>query len=124
MPDPSFKHVGTVEILRSRLYPIDPYNRDMGATEAIVEVGSYPLMFDGYSHLWLMTGVLNGQLLRRGDGLFVATKAANAMPTNIDVVFPSKLFGPDDWEEFLTDPMCREGHSEQRLRITEIKEQA
>ena len=46
---PDFKHVGTVEILRSRIYNIDPYNKDITATEAIVEAGIYPLYSDGYS---------------------------------------------------------------------------
>lgn len=118
MTSPDFKHVGTVEILRSRLYKLDPYADLMLATEAIVEPGSYPLLSDGYSYLWMMTGVLNGQFLRRGDGLFIAAKEANAIPTNIDVTFPSKLFGPDDWKELLADPSCQEGDPEQRLRIT------
>jgi hypothetical protein len=115
---PEFKHVGTVEILRTRLYNIDPYNKDIAATQAIVEPGAFPLMFDGYSHVWVMKGVLNGQLLRRGDGLFLGTKNVNAMLTNIPVEFPSKLFGPDDWKELLAEPTCKEGHPEQRLRIT------
>jgi hypothetical protein len=118
MTNPDFKHVGSVDILRSRIYNLDPYVKDSLATEAIVEAGTYPLMSDGYSHLWVMTGVLNGQFLRRGDGLFIAAKEANAIPTNISVTFPSKLFGPDDWKELLEDPTCKEGDPEQRLRIT------
>jgi hypothetical protein len=122
MPEPDFKHVGTVEILRMRIYNIDPYARDEPtATEAVVEPGVYPLLSNGFSHVWVMTGKLNGQFLRRGDGLFLAVKGANAIPLNIDVTFPSKLFGPDDWKEMLADPFCEEGHPEQRLRIT-IKE--
>ena len=121
MPN-EFKHVGTVEILRSRIYNIDPYNREITATEAVVEEGHYPLMSDGYSHVWLMTGKLNGQLLRRGDGLMVGQPGANAMPLNIIVTFPSKLFGPDDWKELREDPSCREGHPEQRLRITILED--
>lgn len=118
-----FKHVGTVEVLRTRLYSLDPNNHEPTATEVIVEPGHYPLMFDGYSHVWIMNGVLNGQFLRRGDGLFVAAKEANAIPTNIHVTFPSMLFGPDDWEELLKSPACREGHDLHRLRITEFKEE-
>jgi hypothetical protein len=117
MPN-EFKHVGTVEILRNRIYNLDPYNRDITATEVVVAPGVYPLLFDGYSHVWVMTGKLNGQLLRRGDGLMVGQPGANAMRLNIDVTFPSKLFGPDDWEELLAYPENREGHPEQRLRIT------
>ena len=41
-----FKHVGTVEILRSRIYNLDPYAdpNDLTATTVIVEPGSYPLV--------------------------------------------------------------------------------
>jgi len=116
---PDFKPVGTVEILRTRIYNIDPYNREPTATEAVVEAGIYPLYSDGYSHMWLMAGAINGQLLRRGDGLMIGYKGANAMPLNIDVTFPSKFFGPDDWKELLDDTSCQEGHPDQRLRIKE-----
>lgn len=118
MSSPDFKHVGTVEILISRIYSLDPYANPQLSTEAIVEPGVYPLLSDGYSYVWVMTGVLNGQFLRRGDGLFIAAKEANAIPTNIGVTFPSKLFGPDEWKELLDDRTCREGDPEQRLRIT------
>jgi len=121
-----FKHVGTVEILRSRIYNLDPYAdpNDLTATTVIVEPGSYPLMYDGWSYLWVLTGVLNGQWLRRGDGLFVATPEANAIPTNIPVTFPSKLFGADEWKELVDHESAQEGHPEQRLRITINKEQS
>ena len=120
---PDFKHVGSVEILRSRIYNIDPYNKDILATGAVVEEGTLcPLMSDGYSHVWLMAGVINGQFLRRGDGMFVAAKHANAMPLNISVTFPSKFYGPDDWEDLLTDPICIEGDHEQRLRNGVLEE--
>lgn len=117
---PDFKHVGTVEILRARAYTLDPYNRDELATTIVVYPGSYPLLSDGYSHLWMMSGVLNGTFLRRGDGMFLA--ASYDMPLNgTDVIFPSNLFGPDNWKELLESTTCREGHPDQRLRITEVK---
>lgn len=123
MSKSEFKHVGTVEILRTRLYALDPFSRDEPtATEAIVYEGSYPVMSDGYSHVFILKGVLNGQFLRRGDGLFFAAKDANAIPTNIPVQFPSKLFGPDDWKELLEDQTATEGHPEQRLRITLLED--
>jgi hypothetical protein len=121
---PDFKHVGTVEILRDRLYKIDPYNRSDMATEAVVEAGIYPLYSDDFSYLWLMSGLLNGQFLRRGDGLFLATPDVNAVPLNITVSFPSKLFGPSDWEELLAHPSTQEGHPDQRLRITILEDAA
>src|SRR3954454_5181932 len=114
---PDFKHVGSVEILRMRTYNIDPQNKDMLATEAVVKPGPYPLMSDGYSYLWLMTGNLNGNFMRRGDGLFIGGQ--NDRPIdNLVVTFPSPVFGPDEWEDLLSHPVCIEGHDEQRLRIT------
>jgi hypothetical protein len=121
MPEPDFRHIGSVEVLRSRIYPIDPYNKDQLATEVIVEVGHYPLYFNGYSHLWVMTGKLNGQFLRRGDGLMLAFKGANAFPLDITVQFPSKLFGPDDWRDLMEHESTLEGHPEQRLRIAFVR---
>jgi hypothetical protein len=119
-----FKHVGSVEIMVSRIYPLDPYNREPTRTEAIVEPGHYPLMFDGYSHVWVMSGKLNGQLLRRGDGLMVGTPNANAIMLNIDVTFPSKLYGPDDWKDMIEHESWREGHPNQRLRLHNTLEEA
>lgn len=118
-----FKHVGTVEILRQRIYNLDPYAQTVLATEAIVEPGFYPLMSDGLSYVWLMNGVLNGHFLRRGDGLFFAGEG-NAMPTNIPISFQSKLFGEDDWAELLSHETTIEGHPDQRLRITILEDQS
>jgi len=118
MSEPDFRHIGSVEVLRDRLYSIDPYNKDQLATEVFVEAGHYPLYFNGYSHLWVMIGKLNGQFLRRGDGLMLASKWANAIPLNITVQFPSKLFGPDDWRDLMEHESTLEGHPDQRLRIT------
>jgi hypothetical protein len=113
----AFKRIGTVEILRMRNYPLDPMNRDMLATEVVVNTGEYPLMSDGYTHLWMMTGRINGNFMRRGDGMFVG--GGGDMPIdNLVVTFPSRIFGPDEWKELLDHPTCQEGHPEQRLRIT------
>jgi hypothetical protein len=113
----SFKHVGTVEVLRARTYRIDPTNRDRIATEAIVMPGAYPLLSDGFTRIWLMTGTLNGSFLRRGDGMFIASP--NDMPLDgLTVTFPSASYGPDEWAAMLNDPVALPG-DEQRLRITE-----
>jgi hypothetical protein len=118
-----FKHVGTVEILATRIYNLDPYAvSGYPATEVIVHEGVYPLLSDGYSHVWVMGGELNGHFLRRGDGLFITAQDANAIPTNIGVQFPSKLYGPDDWKELVEHETAREGHPEQRIRITILED--
>jgi hypothetical protein len=118
-----FTQVGTVEILRARTYAIDPMNKDILATEAVVMPGSFPLMSDGYTYLWLMTGVLNGNSMRRGDGMFVMGNSD--MPIDgLTVTFPSPSFGPSEWKDMINDPVATEGHPEQRLRITINKETA
>jgi hypothetical protein len=106
-----------VEILRTRTYRIDPTNNDpiLGA-QAIVSPGIYPLMHDGLSYLWLMTGSLDGNSIRRGDGLFIFGEGDRPID-ELRVTFPSPVFGPDEWSDLLESDMCREGHPDQRLRI-------
>lgn len=111
-----FEHVGTVEILIARVYSLDPQNRDITATEVVVEPGEYPLFHDGYTYIWTMDGVLNGNFMRRGDGLFIG--GPSDIATNLHVTFPSRAYGPDEWKELISHPTVREGHKEQRVRIT------
>jgi hypothetical protein len=40
------KQVGTVELLKVRIYPIDPRNHAGDRTEMIVQPGTYPLYCD------------------------------------------------------------------------------
>jgi hypothetical protein len=120
-----FRHIGTVEILRPRTYRIDPMNRDSEVgTEAIVMPGVYPLLSDGITYVWLMRGKVNGNSIRRGDGMFTLTEGSDYPLEGLEVEFPSPLFGPDEWQELLDDPTVIEGHSEQRLRITRVKEES
>lgn len=113
-----FAQIGTVEILRARLYPVDPANHGPIQTEVVVEAGEYPLLSDGYSHLWLMKGLVNGNSIRRGDGMIVMAVDANANPLEgLEVTALSRVFGPDEWRDMLSDPTAREGHPEQRLRF-------
>lgn len=114
---PDFEQIGTVEILRSRVYNLDPYWTDEIATQVVVDAGTYPLMYDGYSHVWLLTGLLNGNFLRRGDGLMLGYGGDKPL-VGLEVTFPTKLFGPDQWKELLAHETAIEGHPEQRLRIT------
>ncbi len=116
MPE-GFKQIGTVEILRLRTYALDPQNKEITATEAIVDPGIYPLFSDGYTTLWLMTGRLNGDFMRRGDGMFIGY-GGDLPLDNLIVTFPSPFFGPDEWKELLSYPVAIEGNPDQRLRIT------
>jgi hypothetical protein len=116
---PRFRHIGSVEILRARTYRIDPMNKDpLMATEAIVKPGVYPLLGDGLTYVWLMKGNINGNSIRRGDGLFLHTDEGDNPLEGFEVEFPSPIFGPDEWKELLADSTTKEGHHEQRLRIT------
>jgi hypothetical protein len=110
-----FKHVGTVEVLRERVYPLDPQSNDITGTTVVVEAGHHPLYSDGYTYVWLMEGDLNGNFMRRGDGLFTG---GHDEKTGLRVRFPSPFFGPDEWRGMVSHPTAQEGHPEQRLRIT------
>lgn len=111
-----FKQIGTVEILIDRVYPLDPQSHDIVSTDVVVEAGTYPLYSDGYTHVWIMDGVLNGNFMRRGDGLFIG--GGSDIKTGIPVRFPGPFFGPNEWSGLLDSGITREGDPEQRLRIT------
>jgi hypothetical protein len=115
------KIIGSVEVLRTRTYPLDAYATGE-RTEAVVEPGVYPLYERGGSKFWLMDGTINlGGMQSLGDGLIVAT--AGDIKSDIPVRFPSRSFGPDEWDKLVTSATCSEGDPEQRLRIKEGSEQ-
>lgn len=112
-----FKQIGDVEILRTRIYQLDNTNRDPAALEAVVNPGKYPLYYDGWTHLWIMTGTLStGNLFRRGDGMFTVT-LGDTVHSGLTVQFPSKPFGDEEWDDFIQSPTCQKGNIEQRIRI-------
>jgi hypothetical protein len=114
-----FKHIGSVEIFKARTYRLDPMNRDpLIATQVIVMSGVYPLLSDGLTFVWMMKGNIDGNSIRRGDGMFIMNPEADNPLEGFVVEFPSPLFGQDEWKEMLADPSATEGHPEQRLRIT------
>jgi hypothetical protein len=101
--------IGTVEITRSRIYPLDPWLPEHvkeTAAQVVVQPGIYPVYRDGLSHYWRMTGVLNHRHYRMGDGIFALS--TGDVPSDDDVVFYSMRYGPDEWAELLngydTDP--------------------
>lgn len=113
------RQIGTVELLRFRVYPIDPRN-PYGA-EACVDPGTFPVYSDGDTYSWVMTGHVNGAGVRQiGDGLFEVNP--NDTPTEREVQFASRTFGRDEFAELLADPVCQEGPA-QRLRF-HLDEQA
>jgi len=110
------RQIGTVEILRIRTYWLDGDSTEP-IHEAIVKPGIYPLYSDGLKHFWLMTGTLSlGGFQRQGDGLITAH--SGDIVSNIEVVFPSRTLGPNEFKEILNDPVSTEDNIKQRLRIT------
>lgn len=114
------RRVGTVEVLRLRVYPLDPESRDDLRTTVLVQPGSYDVYSDGFTTFWMMTGQINRRGFERmGDGLFAAV--TGDAPSGVEVRFPSSRFGPDEWAAFLAEPTCTEGHPDQRLRFSLVE---
>lgn len=119
------KRIGTVEVLRVRNYPLDGDLAVAGdpfvkRTEVLVEPGVFPLYLDGADRFWVMKGHLNvgerADLRRVGDGMIMVMTSPD-VPGPVELVFPSRRWGEQEFEEFLTEPACVEGDLEQRLRI-------
>ena len=110
----SITRIGSIEILRHRVYPLDAETSDHPRhTEVVVEPGTYDLFTDGSDRFWMMRGRLNerGMSKEIGKGLF-SMKIGDA-PSDIEVVFPSKRMSPPAWTALLADP----GFAE-RFRVT------
>lgn len=108
-----FKQIGVVEILRDRVYALDPRTTDPLPTRVFVEAGEYAILSDGFTTFWKMRGHLTTNSIRRGDGIFIMT--GDDSYVDIEVEFTSKFFGLDEWAEMRDDEIAREGHPEQRL---------
>lgn len=109
--------VGTVELLRARVYPLDPETADhLLSTEVFVEPGVYPLYREMDAYYWMMTGRINRRgSTKVGDGIFMlSTKDEAAGP---EVVFPSRRYGATEFDDLMAHPTATEGHPDQRLRV-------
>ena len=94
------QQIGTVRITRPRIYKLDPWTRDdLNPATVIVEPGEYPVYLDGFTRYWRMTGVLNHQTARLGDGMFAMH--SGDVRSEDDVVFYSQRYGPDEWDDLL-----------------------
>jgi len=113
------RQIGTVEILTRRIYHLDSaMAHEPNATTVVVEPGRYKLYRNGISIYWLMAGRINtGRVRRLGDGML--SMMPNDEAGGPLVRFPSRTFGPDEWDKFrLTDPTAQDGHPDQRLKIS------
>jgi|SRR6185369_4190735 len=107
--------IGHVEILRTRIYPLDAESHDTLRSEVVVEPGQYDLYSDGLTTFWMMRGKLNQRgTWRMGDGLFGLFQTD--LPSEIEVVFPSRRFGQDEWADLIAGPEFVDG-PDQRLRL-------
>lgn len=111
------EQVGAIEILRLRVYPLDPAATDDGnRTTVCVSPGIYPVYRDFEAYYWLMTGQINNRGFHKlGDGLFSIVEGDD--PAGPLVTFPSPRFGPAALAELLTEDGFTEGHPEQRCRV-------
>lgn len=89
--------IGTVTINRPRAYPLDPAALE-SPTSVFVPPGEYPVYLDGFTRYWRMTGSLNQQFSRLGDGTF---SFGGDGPSDDDVIFYSPRYGPDEWAELI-----------------------
>lgn len=114
--------IGTVLIRKARVYPLDATNNDGLRQEAYVPEGEYYVMRDVDAIFWMMDGFLNQSPRsprKIGDGMYLLSKEGDE-PTNIEVHFPSRIYGVEEFKKFMAeDFLCRPG-IDQRLvfRVT------
>lgn len=112
------KRIGTLEILRPRIYDLDSEATNNTRSTVVVEPGAYEVYSDGLTTFWLMHGKLNMRGFRpMGDGMFGVQSYDE--PSDIEVTFPSRRFGPDQWAELIASPEFQEGPN-QRLRLKSL----
>lgn len=111
------KRIGTFEIMRLRVYNLDAESLGDGLrTTVIVEPGRYDLCQDDMTTFVMLHGQINaGGSWRLGDGLFALNYGD--VPSGIEVTFPTKRWGPDEWAEMLAGPEFAEGSPDQRVRV-------
>jgi hypothetical protein len=95
MSDTQWEQVGAVEVLKFRLYPLDPNGNDKDPLRTWVGVdpGVYPLYRKADAYQWILTGRIDEQSEKIGDGLFVLHGGTNAV--GLEVTFPSATYGPE-----------------------------
>lgn len=106
--------IGTVELLRPRVYPFD--GGDMS-----VEPGVYPVVWHPGGHVtFLLTGRrshhTSNDVQSRGGGMFLVRPGHDEHEGD-EFEFPYGCWSPTDFAALLDDPVAIEGHRDQRLRF-------
>jgi hypothetical protein len=116
------RQIGTVEILRLRIYNIDP--DDEYSDEVAVEPGECPVLVEDGVYFWRMRGRLSrrvgADVAALGDGMFMVSPGVDVQVGD-EIEFSSRRFSADEFQALLSDDVCREGDTSQRLRFN-IKE--
>jgi hypothetical protein len=100
---PEHVRIGTVDVLRLRIYPLDAESSLDSGRFVVVTPGEYPLYRTGDATYWMLTGQLNARDWHRiGDGLFLA--GGSPRGEGPPVTFPSQIYGPDAFAKLLKDP--------------------
>ena len=112
------KQIGSVEIKRLRVYPVD-WRDPEGSADVAVEPGIFPVMRSGDRIWWPMRGRLShhvpGSFECLGPGLFASNSPYDDLSEE-SVSFTSREFTPAQFADLLTEPHCQDG-PEQRLAI-------
>jgi hypothetical protein len=111
------RKIGTVELLQLRILPLDAeMGHDPRATTVYVDPGTFDVYRRFDVTYWMLKGFINKRGFEKlGDGLFAMHGSDG--PSDVEVVFPSKGFGPEEFDDFLSEPICQEGAPAQRYRF-------
>lgn len=112
--------VGTVQVLRARVYTLDPDHdvADLHNASAVVAPGTYPVYRAAGRVWWVMTGRVNEIGTIRPlphPGMFTMVTAD--VPGEQEVAVESARLDAAGLAALLAEPLCAEGHPAQRLRF-------
>jgi hypothetical protein len=99
------EQIGTVEILRDRVYPLNTGQdiSDPRIPSVLVTPGDYPLYRELGEIYWEMQGhITKPRMETVDDGLFLVRQGHE--PSDETATITSNRFGAKEWESFLVDP--------------------
>lgn len=99
-----FRKIGEVTFDRLQVYPLDAkFTWGEDPNSVIVPSGAVcDVVSNGFTTILLLKGFLNtGRTFRIGDGAFTMQNCDEQ--SSVEVVVPSRSFGPDEWASVLTE---------------------